>query len=845
MGNQYTYDAFISYRHTDLDMFVAENLHKYMESFKLPKNVIKNQKITKTKIERVFRDQEELPLTNNLEDPIMQALYNSEYLVVICSPRLKESLWCKKEIQTFIQYHGRENIFAVLVEGEPEESFPEELLYMDEYYYDEQGNQQIRRRNIEPLAADVRGNTKKEILKKLKLEGMRLLAPMFGVHFDDLRQRHRERKMRKVFAASLGVSIFGILIGVASTVAALRINKQKQQIEEQAVEIQAQADEIIAQSEEIQSQYDQLLLNQAKTLARDSKDLLEDGDRMGALETALQAITEYEDIPMPYTPEAQLALTESLGVYDNGIVFKPVNKIDTYGLANYVTVSPNGRYAAISDKSGCISIWDTLEHKRMGELLGYDYYGITSDICFVDDDTLAAYIGGDVVIYQVSTASTIKLISMSKTVDSINAAPNGDYIAFTCGSQIFIHNTSDYSLIHTIEAEPSYMMGNKCYFTEDNKLIYSYRFDYMDTNVLPCKFMFFDLNTMETYATLELPAENVSAVEIKDNICYVTATNSGLLANESGCFVAAIDINAGKVIWENNLGDVYPFTIELSSNPEKKEMLICSYTHIHILDYSTGTIMCDHDSGGVIIAGMNFEYTGEFLVLTETGEFYLCNGELSTMEDVSYLIDNKEERIQDFDWCQGGYIVVPIEDDRVTIYDQIINPDRQALEDGVDIENIDEIDLEQIDWQKNLLQPEEYIAMAEELGLEKSALVSTLVYSEDESVAFVTYADSTIEVVDVATLEVLETIEDAEGATVTYLGTDDLGNHYVSGADFIVGTFGYCFNSDYQLIAIIDNLIGIDSENERYIIGESELALYSIPMYSLEELIQLAKETIQ
>lgn len=31
------YDAFISYRHCDVDQFVAKNLHKKLEAFKLPK----------------------------------------------------------------------------------------------------------------------------------------------------------------------------------------------------------------------------------------------------------------------------------------------------------------------------------------------------------------------------------------------------------------------------------------------------------------------------------------------------------------------------------------------------------------------------------------------------------------------------------------------------------------------------------------------------------------------------------------------------------------------------------------------------------------------------------------
>ena len=35
------YDAFISYRHSELDSFVAKNIHKSLETFKVPKAVAK------------------------------------------------------------------------------------------------------------------------------------------------------------------------------------------------------------------------------------------------------------------------------------------------------------------------------------------------------------------------------------------------------------------------------------------------------------------------------------------------------------------------------------------------------------------------------------------------------------------------------------------------------------------------------------------------------------------------------------------------------------------------------------------------------------------------------------
>ena len=77
------YDAFISYRHTPLDMEIAKKLHKGLETFRIPLPVQK--KTGKKKISRVFRDQEELPIGADLTEKISSAIRESEYLIVICS----------------------------------------------------------------------------------------------------------------------------------------------------------------------------------------------------------------------------------------------------------------------------------------------------------------------------------------------------------------------------------------------------------------------------------------------------------------------------------------------------------------------------------------------------------------------------------------------------------------------------------------------------------------------------------------------------------------------------------------------------------------------------------------
>ena len=135
---EYKYKAFISYRHLEPDMQAAEKLQKLLESYKPPKN------LGKTKDNwRIFRDVSELQSSSDLSEDIRNAIETSEYLIVICSPKYTESKWCMQELTRFRELHGNtnENIITLLVSGEPQESFPEELTYTEMTTTNEKGEE--------------------------------------------------------------------------------------------------------------------------------------------------------------------------------------------------------------------------------------------------------------------------------------------------------------------------------------------------------------------------------------------------------------------------------------------------------------------------------------------------------------------------------------------------------------------------------------------------------------------------------------------------------------------------------------------------------------------------------
>ena len=187
-----TFCAFISYRHADPDQKIAVRLHRLIERYTLPGALRRQMGVRHPG--KVFRDQDELPLSANLGRDIETALDNSAWLICVCSPRYLQSNWCLREVDYFLKHHPADRVLTLLVEGAPEDSFPEALRFAA----DEDGNVIAK----EPLAGDVRGGSLRERLKKLNREKLRLLAPMLGVAYDDLYQREHRRTVRRGLAIS-------------------------------------------------------------------------------------------------------------------------------------------------------------------------------------------------------------------------------------------------------------------------------------------------------------------------------------------------------------------------------------------------------------------------------------------------------------------------------------------------------------------------------------------------------------------------------------------------------------------------------------------------------------------
>lgn len=296
----YTYDAFISYRHDPIDSAAAAALQKNLEHFHAPhssgsifsalpfpgkdeKDIKGGKDGKETRIRRVFLDKEEMTAGSSLSLALQEALRQSEWLIVICSPAAKNSFWVDLEIRTFLKTHDRHRILTVLTQGEPADSIPEILDNTDTPLDDVK-------------AADARGRTVREVLKKLRGPALlEIAAPILGTSLYELTQRHRVYRLKRITAAALfclaAVSVF-LLYAFSQNRILEKTNRELQL--RQAEVVTQQASELLAEGDNLQA-------------VRDLLSVLPDSSRADAEANHVLADTQYK-------------LTRALNLYQPSLV---------------------------------------------------------------------------------------------------------------------------------------------------------------------------------------------------------------------------------------------------------------------------------------------------------------------------------------------------------------------------------------------------------------------------------------------------------------------------------------------------------------------------------------------
>lgn len=722
------YDAFISYRHSELDSFVAQTLHRQLENFKLPKNVVRRKmaqtetdEVTgvpaaergimdgtdvtqpvKTKIERVFRDREELPLVTNLADPITAALKNSEYLIVICSPRLPESMWCRKEIETFIEMHDREHVLAVLVEGEPETSFPEELLYR-EVSVNENTNLSangnavcaeiaqseirsvIRKIPVEPLAADVRGAGHREIRRKIKSELLRLVAPMFDCNYDDLKQRHREQKIRRIIMTSVSVSAVCLSFGMISTAMALQIKHQNTQIKEQNTQIRAQSDEITQQAAQIERQYEEAKRNHAISRSKEAVGYLETGDRMRAVATAQDALLELSgtgsiETDVDYPAQAVYALSDSLYLYENGQQILPDRILEADTTVRMMKLSPQGSRILTVDASGQAMVWDPSDEKKQIRIADAAFRTsvVENEAAFVGEDAVFCPVEDELVLYNVAGGSA----------EPVYRIPCEDYVEMAVHQeqkQAIVISENGYLAVDCTRGTLTYVGGwdmdgltastpAGCVISEDGRYwAVGLATPYGAENGRQAVAVY-DMETGDRAAVYPIDYEYIRSLRFDGDMLYVVSNHSGemdftqaTLGMESR--LQAYDIHgADTPVWtyERSNGWLYDTSY---ARMEGSNYLLCSgYSDVVALDKRDGSYIDLFGFGVEVIKLGNYSGSDAFMAFTRDGIWHYLD--MNRREDMVGILFPActSSNVMDFAIGDGYCVTLPYGSRRMTLY---------------------------------------------------------------------------------------------------------------------------------------------------------------------------------
>jgi tetratricopeptide (TPR) repeat protein len=195
------YRGFISYSHRDER--AGAKLHRRLETYKLPKQLVGTETargLVPQRLTPIFRDREELSAGVSLSRQVQDALAVSDALIILCSPHAKASVWVGKEIETFRALHPDRPILAAILEGDPDDAFPDALT----------------QDGAEPIAADLRKGK-----DGWRLGQQKLIAGMTGVPLDALVQRDAQRQLRRVTAITVG-ALIAMLVLALLLAAALR-----------------------------------------------------------------------------------------------------------------------------------------------------------------------------------------------------------------------------------------------------------------------------------------------------------------------------------------------------------------------------------------------------------------------------------------------------------------------------------------------------------------------------------------------------------------------------------------------------------------------------------------------
>lgn len=802
------YDAFISYRHSKNDMFIAKSIQKRLENFKVPKSVLSKVTNGKTKIERVFRDQDELPLSENLSEPIDIALSNSDYLIVICTPRLPESRWCLKEIETFTRLHGRDHILLILAEGEPRDSFPPILTREQVQVMYPDGSVGYEMREVEPLAADVRGKNARETAKLLDDATLRLAAVIFGLNYDDLKQRHREQKMKKGLMAAGGIAAAMFAFGMVAFGMMLTINSQKETISAQYDEIEEKLNTIENQKQVIYDQYDEIQDKYTDAMVIAANDLANNGRRRDALYALVNA-NEGRKIK----PAVERKLVELLNVYNAFGSRVPYSTFEINETPKEFVVSDNRPIIAIKGNKDRIYIFntDTQELLKIIEVPG----GVSSlngnTMAFLGEKTFFYIDGFNLHMVNIDNWSNTII---TENADCFVAVGKSKYLLMLYDGFLTAFTESG-TVAYTIDLRVkedesdiySVFMVNACAVSDSGSTI-----ALLIQKDINKEYMFvINIETGNVKTFFEVDNDSGKRLNFAGNMLYINYPGS--LQNEyNDKHFEAINIDTLETKFDRKYDIAFVDKIDYCEG----KLAINDYKSVELIDANTGEVInsTNIDEKIVDIKMIRSEIVDVFTVY---GNVYRISFDLDLIYDVTsqYYVTKPDYSISEICFNDDDIYVQGLNSGNITryfgkFYGEVLNSE------DVD-ENLDE---------KMYGTKGDY-----------GDLIETQITSDDSKYTLVEYSDGTFKILDAKTRDVVGNIYDLKTELKDFRYISDLGCYAVVGFSNI-----FILTDDFEVRAEIPNCKDIQ---DGYAICHYGSYYYKYKVHSIDEVLEDAKEALE
>lgn len=649
------YAAFISYCHEEAAVHAAEQIQKEIERYRIPKGL--RPADGRKRLGRVFRDREELSSSNDMEVHLKEALAHSEFLILVLSPGVPSSPWVAREIELFLKNHGREHILTIVAEGEPAEVFPPQLRQEEKY-----DGRSMKLQMVESLAADIRGDTEKERKKKLKTEIYRLLAPMLGCSYDDLRQRQKEYRMRRLIRSMTAAVIFlGIIAGYTGW-----------------------------QAYQIHVNYREALVRQSRFLAQVASGLLNQGDRVKALLVALEALPKGdEDDSRPRVAEAEAVLTQALYCWQAESTGSQYLRADRQlsmdqSSAGMEQTSPDGTYLLTADLGGTVYLWEVSSGSchRKWDASFWNSRGIEGTLLrcfFLSQEEILVASQSCIASVNIQTQETRVISRFDNPLSPeavLEVSRNGEFLAVydLCEEAVYSQDTADDSLrvIRTSDGETAELIPVASDFKEEIRSSVLHAGDMAfspDGHTLALPLFYYNKDTEKQSGALlladlknhsrriirdaQMPCQEVCFLENKAAVVFGCQDESltSLYDSETQGKISCYDPDSGQLIWEKELllqmqeqdsRGLLPFTAVIEEKEQQTLLLWCG-RRLLLFDIGSGKELWSLTCGEKVVRVQ--PWNGKCIAGTESGSLFRMD---PADQSLQRLGTNVEKKIHDF-----------------------------------------------------------------------------------------------------------------------------------------------------------------------------------------------------